>query len=349
MDVLLLQLRRAQLAVGRGRRMDDERFHVRNVRQDGEDLQAVDELLGLCLAALDVKGEDRAGAVREVLVVQVHIALIKARVVDLFNLRMLLQVIEHLLRVLYMALHAQGQRFGALQQQEGVERRDRRAGVTQDDRTDIGHEGSRTDGVRKGNAVIARVCVRDLRIFAAGLPVELAAVDDDTAERGAVTADELGRGMHYDVSAVFDRAEQVRRGKGGVHHQRNVVRVRNVRYRLNVDNIGVRVTEGFNKDRLGVVLNRVFKIRHVVRINKGRVHAELREGVRQIVVRAAVDRLGCDDIAAGGRQCLEGIGQCRGTAGGGKRCYAALERGNTLLENVLRGVRQSTVNITGVR
>lgn len=39
-------------------------------------------------------------------------------------------------------------------------------------------------------------------------PVELAAVDDHTADGGAVAADPLGRGMDDDVGAVVDGADE---------------------------------------------------------------------------------------------------------------------------------------------
>ena len=55
------------------------------------------------------------------------------------------------------------------------------------------------------------------------LPGELAAVDDDAAERRAVPAHELRQGMHDDVGAVFDRPQQDGRGNRVVDDQRNAV------------------------------------------------------------------------------------------------------------------------------
>ena len=57
-DVLGSKLLVRQLAVGRGRRVDDKGLHVRHIGKQGEDLQVVDEDVGLLLAALDVEGED---------------------------------------------------------------------------------------------------------------------------------------------------------------------------------------------------------------------------------------------------------------------------------------------------
>ena len=64
------QLLRRELGVSRGRRVDDERLHIRDVGQQGEDLQRVDEREGLLLPAPDVEGEDAAAAVGEILLIE---------------------------------------------------------------------------------------------------------------------------------------------------------------------------------------------------------------------------------------------------------------------------------------
>ena len=58
--------------------------------------------------------------------------------VDLLDLGMVGQELDDLLGVLHMALDAQAQGLGALQQQEGVERRDGSTGITQQDGADVG-------------------------------------------------------------------------------------------------------------------------------------------------------------------------------------------------------------------
>ena len=94
-----------------------------------------------------------------------------------------------------MALQTQGQRLHALQEQEGIEGRNRRARVAQENRADVGDERRRADRVRKGDAMVTRIRISNRRIMPARLPVELAGIDDDAAERRAVTADELRRGI----------------------------------------------------------------------------------------------------------------------------------------------------------
>ena len=73
-------------------------------------------------------------------------------VVDLLHLRVVCQKLDHLLGVLHMALDAQAQGLGALQQQEGVERRNGGTGITQQDRTDVGDKSCGACCIGKGNA-----------------------------------------------------------------------------------------------------------------------------------------------------------------------------------------------------
>ena len=56
-DLLLGQFLIVQLAVGGRGRVDDQALYVRNVCQQGEDLQVVNELEGFFAAALDVEGK----------------------------------------------------------------------------------------------------------------------------------------------------------------------------------------------------------------------------------------------------------------------------------------------------
>ena len=72
---------------------------------------------------------------------------------------------------------------------------------------------------------------------AAVRPLERAAVDDDAADRRAVAADELRRRVDDDVGAVLDRAAEVRRGERVVDDQRRAVLVRDLRHRLDVEDV----------------------------------------------------------------------------------------------------------------
>ena len=93
-----------------------------------------------------------------------------------------------------------------------MERRERRAGIAEKYRADISHERRASRRVGKGYAVIARVRLGDPRVLSGLLPVE-AAVDDHAADRRAMTADELRRGVNDDVSAPLERSHEIRRSE----------------------------------------------------------------------------------------------------------------------------------------
>ena len=211
MDTLILQLLCGQLRVSGGCRMDDQALNVSNICQQREDLQLVDKLECCFLAALDIKGEDGRTAVREVLLVQCMVRMIRQRrMVYMLNLRVIGQEFNNLLGVLNVTLDTQRQRLGALQQQECVERRNGSTGITQQDSADVGYESSRTNCICERDAVITRVRLSDRCILAGCLPVELAGINNDAAEGRAVAADELGSRVNNDISAVLNRTDEVR-------------------------------------------------------------------------------------------------------------------------------------------
>ena len=164
-----------------------------------------------------------------------------------------------------------------------------------------------------------------------------------------MTADEFGRRMHHNVCAVFKRAYQIGGGKGGIHHQRNFVCVRYRRHFFNVDQSGVGVADGFNKQRLRVAVDRVFKRVFLVRVHKGGGDTILGQGVLQQVVGTAVNGFGGDDVVARAGEVQEGVGDRRRTGRHAQRRHAAFQRRNALLKSVHRGVGQTAVNVARVR
>ena len=103
--------------------MDHQALDICHIRQEGEDLQTIDESVGFLLAAFDAEGEDGRSAVRKILLVQRVIGMVReGGMTDLLHLRMSCQKLHHLLRILRVPLQAQGQGLEALQKQERVER-----------------------------------------------------------------------------------------------------------------------------------------------------------------------------------------------------------------------------------
>lgn len=152
-NVLLGKLLGRKLGVRGGSRVHDERLDVGHVGEQREHLQVVDELPSSLLAALDLEGEDRGAATGEILLVQLMVGVLgQARVVHLGNMAVTDQELNDLLGVLDMAVNAQRQGLGALEQDPGVKRANAGALVTQQDSTDIGREGSGAGGLGKRDA-----------------------------------------------------------------------------------------------------------------------------------------------------------------------------------------------------
>ena len=78
-------------------------------------------------------------------------------------------------------------------------------------------------------------------------PAETPAVDDDSAERRAVSAHEFGERMDDDVGAVLDRPQQGRSGDRVVDDQRDAARMGDLGKRGDVANIARGIADAFTK------------------------------------------------------------------------------------------------------
>ncbi len=125
-----------------------------------------------------------------------------------------------------MTLHAQRERLHAEEELLRVERRERRAEVAQhvdasaNRERDVAQAREVAEDVPELQAVVALVGLGEERVAAAA-PVEVAAVDDDAADGGAVPAEPLGERLDDDSGAVLDRAAQVRGPEGVVDDERD--------------------------------------------------------------------------------------------------------------------------------
>ena len=118
---------------------------------------------------------------------------------------------------------------------------------------------------------------------------------------------------------------------------------------LDVRNIGVRVAEGFNVQRLSVLVDSRLEGAFHIGIDELCGHAVKRKCVRQQVVGTAVDSVGSHDIFALLCKRLDRVGDCRSAGSGRQSGNAALKSRDSLLENVLGGVCQSAVDVACVR
>ena len=169
-------------------------------------------------------------------------------------------------RGLRMALHPDGQRQDAAQDQERIERADRRPGV-----------------------VLDALHLRD----------EIPPASHHAGDDVAVPAQELGRRLDDEVRAKLERPADVRRGERVVDDVRRPVLVGDARHRGVVGNYGGRVRDGLGVHDAGRSVGDGRCGRSVV----GHVHeidadAEPRERARQQVARRPIGGLRRDDSVA---------------------------------------------------
>ena len=160
-------------------------------------------------------------------------------------------------------------------------------------------------------------------------PFEFAAVDNGTANRCAVAADVFSQGLDNDVGAVFDGTEQRGRSDGVVHHQRQSLSVRGLGKCLNIDDIDGGIADGFAIHQFGSAVGIGGDFFGFGRIDKAHFYTLARQAVGKEIVCAAVEGFGCDDVVACFDQCLNGIGNCRHTAGNSQCGNASFQTGNT--------------------
>lgn len=141
--------------------------------------------------------------------------------------------------------------------------------VTQQDSADIGCKGGGTGSLGKRNTVVGGVGLSDLGVLATRLPIEVTAVDDHTAQRGAVAADKLGCGVDDDVGTMLQRTEQIRGAEGVVDDNRQAMLLGDLGDGVDVGDVGVGVTERLEIDDRGVVLDGALDLVQVMGIDEG--------------------------------------------------------------------------------
>ena len=180
-----------------------------------------------------------------------------------------------------------------------------------------------------------------------GVPVEAAAVDQDTADDGAVAGQELGRGVVDQVGAVLEGTHQPRRREGRIDEQRQVLLVGERGDRGDVEDVEARVAERLAEQQPRLGPDRVAPGVEVAGPDEGRRDAEARQRVLEQVVRSAVERARGDDVRAGAGDRRDREVQRRLAARRRDRPAAALERGDALLEDGVGRIRDPAVDVAG--
>ena len=97
--------------------------------------------------------------------------------------------------------------------------------------------------------------------------------------------------------------------------------------------------------RLGVLVDRPAEGGRIGSVDVGRRDADLRQGMGEQVVRAAIERRRRHDVVAGPRQVQDRQRLGRLARGDAQRRHAALQRGDALLEDVGRRIHDPGVDV----
>ena len=178
------------------------------------------------------------------------------------------------------------------------------------------------------------------------VPVELAGIDDDTADGGSMTTDELRRRMNDDVGTVLDRTDLYRGCEGVIDDEREVMLVCDLYPLIEVEDLTVRVTEGLGIEGLRVRLDGSLDLLVVVRIYERGRYAVVGKGMGEVVVGSAVDVLRGNDVVTGMRNGLKCVGNRSCTGCNTEGSDTTLEGGDSLLEDILGRVRQSRIDVS---
>ena len=197
--------------------------------------------------------------------------------------------------------------------------------------------------------MIAGVGVSDLRIPAAGLPVKLPGFHDNAAQGRPVSADEFGCRMNHNVRPVFDRTDQEGGSEGVVNDKGKSMAVSNLRDRVDIRDITVGIAECLQIDSPCVFLDGTLDFLQIVGIHEGCRDAELGQCVGEQVITAAVYGLLGDNMPSVRRERLDRICDRRGSGSQGQRGASSLEGSQSLLQHILGGIGQPSVNIARVR
>ena len=332
-----------------GRRVADQGAHVPDVGHELEQLQSVDERADGLGAGGQVKGEHRAGAVREVPLGEGGAGVSgDRRVVDAPDGGVPGQVLGDRSRGLLLPGDADAEGLQALDELGGAGRGEGGAEVVQELAARQRQVGAAAVPVDECLSAVAGLGPGQLGPPLRGCAVvEGAAVHDRPAEDGPVPADELRGGVHHHVGTMFQWPVQDRRRQGAVHHDRDPGGVGDVRQRRQVRHGGQRVGDGLQEERAGVRPDRRAPGLRVGRIGESDLDAEVGEGVRQQVHRPAVELAGGDQVLTAveqGQQRQRDGGLSRGGADGPD---PALQGRKSVLEHGDRGVARAAVGEPG--
>ncbi len=264
-----------------------------------EQLQAVDEFRPCFPSALDAEADNRAGTFRQILLCALMIGMaFQPRIRHPGHSGMIFEELRYRLRVAYMPLHAQGERLHSLNEHPRVERRLAGAEIAQDAGAGFGDERQRTKVLGIDDVVIRGVRLGKVREAAALCPVELTAVDDHTADRCPVPANELRRRERHDIRAPLEGPAQIRRRAGVVDHQGNSKFPGDLSDFFEGENIHERIANCLSVQDFCIRLDGAAEVLRIRGVHQCDVNSQSRQRIFELTDGPSIQRRGGNNMVA---------------------------------------------------
>ena len=155
-------------------------------------------------------------------------------------------------------------------------------------------------------------------------------------------------GMYHNIRSVLDGTDEIRCAEGIVHNKRNAMSVGKGRQRVDIGDVAVGISQGFDVDRPCIFLDRSLHLVKIMDIHKRGRDPKAGKRMLHQVVAASIDCFLGHKVAAVLSQGLQGIRNGGSPRSQRQRCCASLQGGSPLFQHLLSGIGQTAVNISGI-
>ena len=156
----------------------------------------------------------------------------------------------------------------------------------------------------------------------------------------------LGGAFHHHISAMLDGANQgASSAKGVVNDQRDAMVMGQGSQGFEIGDVEAGVAHRLDIDGLGVLIDLGLEALRLIPIGKFDVDAQPGELNLELVVGAAVEKGGGDQVVTSLHEVGDGQKLRRLARGGGHRSHTALQRRHPLFKDIGGGVHQAGVDV----
>ena len=265
---------------------------------------------------------------------------------NFFNLRMIVEVLNNFQCVLYMTLYTKRQCFKSLEEDKGAYRRDCCPCVTKKDCTNLCNKRCWSACFCEADSMVARVWLCQGREFTGSFPVEFTAFYDYTTDSCSMSTDEFGCRMNNDICTVLNRSYKVRCCKCVIYNKRNLMSVCDFCACFNINYVRVRVSKSLDVKCFCIVLNCIFYFFKIKDINKCCCDSVSWKCMLQKVCCSTVDILCCYNMIPVLCKVFDCVCDCCCTGSYCKCCAATFKSCDSLFEYIFCRVCQTSVDVT---